>query len=887
MRASPAATTLATLVLGGTLWAGARPIGPLPPLGGLLDPANGAWAAAAAAELPAEQRAGITGLGGDVRVEYDDRGVPHIFAPSEEDAIRALGWVVARDRLFQLEVQTLAAAGRLTEIGGERALPLDREMRQLALPEAAERKLAAIRGTRAERLVHAYAQGVNAYIDSLRPRDWPVEYRLLGRAPSRWEPLNTLLLMGRMGWTLAYDETELKHERAARMVGEEAADALFPIASPIQEPIQPNGAGAPRWIVARIPAPGAGGAGGAPDAGSPEDAVTGRSGPALARTGGEGGEGARAHATTLGGPPLSAKLRGGVTAPSDLHPTPPRVGAASPSHATPSDRARPFTLRQRPADAIGSNNWAVASARSASGHALLAGDPHLELTLPSIWYEAHLVVPGRMDVYGVTIPGASGIIIGFTRDIAWTFTNTEADVADWYVESVDDDDSPTRYRLDGAWRPLRQRIERYRDASGAVIATDTVRSTHRGPMRRVDGRWLSLRWTVLESARDIEAIAAIPGARDVDGFLRATAPWGAPAQNMLVADRTGAIAIRSTGRFPIRPGDGRGDRLRDGSHGAEDWTGDWSPDEYPLAVRPAQGFLASANQQPVDPSVRSRYLGSDWYAPWRALRINALLRGDSSATPDDFARWQTDPLSPRAELFRPAFLAAARARPGDAGLARAAALLAEWDGRYVKENTRAVLFEAAMEELDRRLWDELRAAPDDRPPLPAGSIIAVLLRDSASAWWDDRGTPAREACDDILAASLRAALDTVVARHGPPEAGGWRWDRIRLANIWHPLRIASLSALGLPMQGGPSTLNPSSGSGRFGASWRMIVEMGPEPRAWATYPGGQSGNPSSPRYRDRLASWSAGTLDSLRLPRAPGRLARTLSTLTLTPGARP
>ena len=152
-------------------------------------------------------------------------------------------------------------------------------------------------------------------------------------------------------------------------------------------------------------------------------------------------------------------------------------------------------------DAIGSNNWAVAPARAAGRRVLLAGDPHLDLTLPSIWYEAHLVVPGALDVYGVTIPGAPTIIIGFNRDVAWTFTNTQADVVDYYTETVDDPASPTRYMLDGRWTPLELRVERYLAADGSVIAVDTMRYTHRGPMQRAPRGWVSMRWAMFEPSR--------------------------------------------------------------------------------------------------------------------------------------------------------------------------------------------------------------------------------------------------------------------------------------------------------------------------------------------------------------------------------------------------
>ena len=119
--------------------------------------------------------------------------------------------------------------------------------------------------------------------------------------------------------------------------------------------------------------------------------------------------------------------------------------------------------------------------------------------------------------------------------------------------------------------------------------------------------------------------------------------------------------------------------------------------------------------------------------------------------------------------------------------------------------------------------------------------------------------------------------------YGPPESGGWRWDRVRHANILHLLRIPALSALGLPMQGGATTLNPSSGRGGFGASWRMVVELGPQVRAWGIYPGGQSGNPASHRYLDRLPRWRDGELDTLLTPSRLEDLPHVSATLELTP----
>jgi penicillin amidase len=798
---------------------GARGAMGLPGIGTLLDPVRGVWAVAHTAELPDSAAAVIPTLSGDVTVLYDERAVPHIFANNEEDAYRALGYVVARDRLFQLELQTRAAAGTLTELLGPLALEADQETRRLGLPAAAARKMIAL-DTLSEggRVAEAYAQGVNAYIASLEPDEYPIEYRILGAAPMRWEPINSVHLFNRMGYILAMSSVELRRARAAALVGKEAAEALFPANSPIQEPIQPTGRNAPRVALQPLPPPGD------PDS--------------LAEL-------------MVAALPRLAPTMTGVTA-------------------------------EPPGDALGSNNWAVAPRRTEAGHALLAGDPHLELSLPSIWYEAHLVVPGRLDVYGVTIPGAPAIVIGFNRGVAWTFTNTESDVLDYWVETVDDTAAPTAYRLDGEWRQLMLDVEQYRDKDGEVLDVDTIRWSHRGPLRHIADKWLSMRWTVLEPVVEVDGFLRAARARTARHWLDAMAEYRAPAQNMLVADTAGTIAIRSTGWFPIRANDGSGAELHDGATSSTDWVGYWPLGEYPQAMNPPQGYLASANQQPIDPVVRSRYLGADWYAPWRAMRINALLRADSSVTPDEMRRFQTDPGSPRADAFVPLLLEIASRSTIDS-VKRAATLLAEWSRTYRVDDQRAILFEYTMTALAQNVWDELQpnGMMSRGPGNPNELALLALLSDSASAWWDRRDTPSRETRDQIVAVSLTSALERAVTEHGEPDSGGWAWGAIRNANIAHVLRIPDWSA-NVPVQGGPSTLAPLSGGGGFGPSWRMVVELAPQVRAWGIYPGGQSGNPASSRYRDRVHRWSNGRLDTLRVPRSTSDLQRVSSRLTLT-----
>ncbi len=820
---------MAGIVLAAVAHLGARRVGPLPPLGPLLDPWGGAWAAAANVELPGEESLTLPTLQGSVRVEYDDRGVPHIFATSAEDAARAMGYVVARDRLFQMEMRWRAAAGRVSELVGNAALDYDRYIRELGLTWSADRDFAEYEpGSHTTAVLNAYSEGVNAWIDRLGRRDVPLEYRLLGARPTRWEPVYGLYLLKQMGWNLTYGmETDLLRLRVAAKVGREAADALLPANSPIQQPIQPNGTAEPRFEFAVLPPPGQ------PDAAAAD---------------------------------LARRL----------------ARAVGPAAGDPNGER-----------VLGSNNWAVSPERTEAGYALLAGDPHLGLTLPSIWYELHVRVPGDLDVYGVTIPGVPSVVIGFNRDVAWSLTNTGADVIDYYEEEFDDPQRPARYRVDGEWRDLEVRVEEYRGRGGAILAVDTLYTTHRGPVIESDGSPLSMRWTVLDQLGATDALLGATRASSVEEFFAAMESFNAPAQNMIVADRRGSIAIRSTGRFPLHP-DGSGFSVRDGTRSASDWLGFWPPERYPQAVNPMQGYLASANQQPIDPREDPTYMGANWESPWRAMRINQLLAENTTVTLDDMRRYQTDPGNARAEMFVPFFLAAARdaAGPDGGGAAgRAAALLAEWDRRYTVDDERAVLFEAAMDELADRTWDELLEPAGEgrgarRVFTPSSAVLASLLHQPENAWWDDRRTAeAVEGRDAILVASLAAALERVRDRYGEPQDGGWRWAGIRHNNIYHLLNLRSLSALEIPVQGGPGNLNPSSGRGTHGASWRMVVQLGPQVEAWTIYPGGQSGNPASTRYTDRIAAWANGELQAALFPRAAAEIdpGRVVSVLELEP----
>jgi penicillin amidase len=303
--------------------------------------------------------------------------------------------------------------------------------------------------------------------------------------------------------------------------------------------------------------------------------------------------------------------------------------------------------------------------------------------------------------------------------------------------------------------------------------------------------------------------------------------------------------------------------------------------------------LASANQQPLDPAVRAGYHGNDWPSPWRALRINALLRADSSVTVDDMRRFHTDPRSELTPFIITAVgnaKAAAEAKgEWTADDEAAFAFLTTGTPEFLPTNGWPVLFFSLVSALTNNTWDELVLPGETRRvATPSQMTLVLLLRDGSNAWWDDTKTgDAVETRDAIVLRSLREAWRDSKSVHGD-DPSKWEWRKVRTMNVNHLLRLQGFGRTGLEVQSGPGTLSPSDANGTAGASWRFVVELGPEVRAWGTYPGGQSGNPLSSRYDDRMELWRTGQLADLRFPRKPTDLTpeQTMSTLTFTPTER-
>lgn len=520
---------------------------------------------------------------------------------------------------------------------------------------------------------------------------------------------------------------------------------------------------------------------------------------------------------------------------------------------------------------IGSNNWAIAPSHTRNGYPLLCNDPHLTLTLPSIWLEMQISTPGQ-DAYGVAFAAIPGIAIGFNRDIAWGFTNAGHDVQDWYAISWADA-AKTRYLLDGREVPAQLREEIIHVKGRKEPVRDTLRITQWGPVPHLDPHTpnadLAMQW--LPSGKlDPHMTLVFPRINRSANLEEWKAPllrYDAPMQNAIFASRSGDIALRVSGRLPLRA-DGDGRLVRDGARSDQGWTGFVPAPENPYSSNPAQGYLASANQQSTDAGYPYPYTGV--FEDWRGRYLNEQLRGRQGFSVEDMMALQNDNTS----LLAREGLRILTGVVGSTTLSdtqrQALGRLKTWDHRFDAHQGEPVLFDLWMKLTDSLAWDELYSARDSMPvEIPEKWRLLELLRDQPELdWWDIRATPEKE----TAAALVRQSLDEAIRRLAELQASGLdRWGTYQSTGIRHIARIEAFSAMNLELGGHHSALNAMTRTN--GPSWRMIVELGPEPRAFGIYPGGQSGNPGSPFYRHFLAHWQKGEYRTLRLVGDPAEAA--------------
>ncbi len=799
------------------------------------------------------------GLAAPVEIVRDRWGVPHIFAASDADAYYALGWVMVQDRLFQLDLLRHAAQGRLAELFGRDALPLDRLFRTLDLPGSGRRMYAGVR-PEVRAAGGAFTAGMNASLAELGTR-LPPEYVLLRTVPDPFQPDDFAAVVGYLTWRLNPGwRMDPLYERIVAKVGPRLAAELFPQAA--QEPLRT--------------------AGRSPD--DPRNRDDPRSPIA------PGGAEARRSPDT----PRSPNAPGGTDGPRGPLPQPDRF-RLSPAAQALLDALPQFTA---------SNSWALAPARSASGHALLASDPHLGLGLPSTWYEAHLRTP-QSEVIGAFLPGLPFAIIGHTRAIAWGLVNLDLDAGDFFLERLDAA-HPGQVLFRGGWVALQERHELIHSKGGDTEAL-LVRSTPHGPLvndvQPGAAQALSYRWVyaAAQDANEINGFYDLNRARDWAGFRAALSQFGAVAQSVTYADRRGHIGLQVSGRIPLRAGRRDGLGFREGWTGRDEWEGFLPFERNPSELDPASGTIAVANNPPAQEG--EVYLSGYFEPQDRITRIRALLARKERHSIEDLERMQRDEVFVSGRVLAPQVIAAfasAPAAPGKSaappGAVRAALeALQGWDGAMTLESRAATVFavfykhlfhEIFADELGEELLAELRSQGGNASAV----MIHAALQPGHASWLDRRATPALEDRAAIFRAAFSAAEAELVERLGE-DPSRWQWGTLHQIEFAHPLgRVRALAPLfnvgPLPVPGHAQTIDKGQfHDGDFrvylGPSLRQITDLGDPAHAWAILPGGQSGLPASPHYADLIPLWREGRYHPLLLERdelerlAEGRLVLT------------
>ncbi len=732
-------------------------------------------------------------LSAPVTARFDRQGVPHIRAVLELDAWRALGFLHAADRMFQMEIRRRAAAGRLAEIFGAVALPSDREARVNGYSALALRDWETVRsGERA--VLEAYADGVNAFLSGQTP---PLELRALSLTPEPWTPVDSLAFGRLMQDRLCTaDGPERGAFDDARRRGVTAAAALLAAEEPGASPIDPE--------VARVLA--------------------------------------------------------------DL----PRATSVS-------------RLDEDPAPA-GSNAWALAGSRTASGKPLLAGDPHLAPERPGVWYASHLTSADGVDVVGLTLAGLPGIVIGHNGRVAWSLTMHQADDSDFYVEQIDWNKG--LYRRGDSWEPLERTSETIHVKGAPDETVDVARTIHGPIVERIDdakGFALARAFAPADLPQGPRAFLEAAHAQNGGELVAAWAQFAGPSVNVCWADTSGGVGLKVAGAIPQRRS-GTGRFPAPGWVEAYDWAGTIPADALPAIARPGESLVATANDDWRASGWRLPYPGV-FAEPDRAERARALASSLHQATVADMRVMQTDVYSSYAARV----VAAIRAlKLADPRAVRAAAVLSSWDAHAdVRGPSR--LFFAFIKEARNEA-----GASGARVTWPI--LERMLEGTGAQAFWDDPSTPAVEMRRDRIERALALALVTVEREDGP-DPTRWFWGGLHRLVYKHLLAGALPATVARRLDYGPVALPGEwhtlavAGFPLRGPSYdvidapsaRLIVDLGNPDASRLVLPLGQSGQLFDRHAQDQLRAWSTGR--DFPLPFTTAAVdAATISTVRFVPG---
>lgn len=768
----------------------------IPAMGKFLSPFTGFWSTAETKADFQDQTYDLEIFDAPVRIIYDDRLVPHIFAESLEDAIAAQGFVTAKYRLWQMDISTRSTGGRLSEILGEKVLERDQLQRRKGLLFAAEN---AVKGWKKNPKVYNYAEkyaaGVNAYVNALNDKSMPFEFKLLNYKPEEWTTLKTALFTKAMAQSLCMRESDLETTNAYQHFGQEVFDFLYPEYNPKQSPIIP----------AEIKFD------------------------------------------------FAAKIQSDTNS----------------QRQTPQTGMIPHTPYAKPPPFLGSNNWAVTGEKTRTGNPILCSDPHLGLSLPSIWYEVHLVTP-KMNVYGVSLPGLPGVIMGFNEHAAWGMTNVGHDMVDWYQIEWKDE-SRTQYILDGKTVDVENRIETYHLKDGTTIL-DTVKYTVWGPVvyESDDHPYsdLAMRWIGHDEAspEEIDVFVQLDQVSSYEEYNAALENYESPAQNVVFATKKGDIAIHPSGKFPIKK-DQQGRMVQTGNTSDNAWQG-FIPNDHKFKVKnPSSNYVGSANQRTTHQDYPYYYNGG--FDDYRGRYLHRQLDKMDNITVKDMMALQNDNYSIEAEELLQLLLQNLDRSQLDKAQRAILLTLEDWKYNFEADLVAPTFYDVWTELFYKQTWDEIYNETHKNLLKPELWRTIALLEDNPNhEFFDIENTPIMETAKDICTQTFIEMSKQMEERKNNDQH--LTWADFKATQVTHLGQIPALSVQNIPIGGYHHALNAVRED--FGPSWRMVVELGDQINAFGIFPGGQSGNPSSQFYDNMIEDWAKGDYQQLLFVKEPDEL---------------
>ncbi|MEM3429131.1 MAG: penicillin acylase family protein, partial [Thermoplasmatales archaeon] len=813
------------------------PFSALPPLQKFLNPSTGVWDPQIPSYSTGVQYLNITvnGSKSSVIIYREADGFIGIDSNTTWGMYYEQGYLEAEYRLEEMDFLKRTALGTLSQVVGPSALPSDIFYRTLEDSQLAQMEAVNISPTSETYMaLHSFVLGINAYINSLNPGNMPLLFKLLNYKPHDWNVTDVLAIQQLFLWQntpATFDPLYFNY--ALQKMPSYVVQAIYPsYPAGIQNPIVPYSLN-----------------------------------PSIYDEAGDIGN-LSLYTPSYNYSNISSYFISRNIAPAIVNYTQVNLDDSYIFKNYIGTNGS-LKLQYAPFEDMGSNDWAVSGVKTDDSSALLANDPHLTTSVPSIWIGFQLVSPGENAV-GVIFPGFPGIILGHNTYVAWGATNGQVQETYFYAEKTSPA-HPNMYFMNGSWVKF-QIINESIPVKGEKNYNLTIERARNGVVIEDSPSPIAMDWTGLYPTYEITAVLLNDRAETVKQFAANLSEYFKVAiQNWAVADSRGNIGIFPYGEYPIiKAGDPRG--ILPGT-GQYDWVGFIPQSEEPFLYDPARGFVFSANQITVSANY-PYYIGWDYESGYRADEIYYLLNSTSGFT---ISKMESVQLSVHDYttniLLEPLLRALSSHRlSGDPGYSN----LSSWNGNMTINSTAATIYYFWLSNLindtfmpymqyynitpaDGLYKTSFFLGQDDTYHGPLiEDIINWTLTDPSIHWFDNPVTGQVRDETTVMLLAYNQTINYLESTIGPLSAK-WEWGKIHQRFLSSFFGISAMSTISIPAAGDGNTINAAYGLlSDFGPSWRMVVNMSQPQDGVGIYPGGISENPLSNYYSNTFLPWNSG-----------------------------